>query len=177
MTENNARTDLTPADKPKRKRKHRTPEQRIADLQAEIAKLEAKKNGTYDPTQEGDTMSRLRAALRRRQTVLKEALMLRDGRPGTAKSPALNPLEVKIQNAEERLERLTRDKAIMEKRVANLPGDIERLELLIDAAEKGEEVEMPTDLLRLSDDDKEPSDARVEANHVNKLETATDPKM
>ena len=140
----------------KRKRgKNRTPEEIIADLEKKIEIQKAKAAGTYDPEKDSYGVKRIRAALRRRKTALHAAEVTINGRAATAKSPALNGIDDKIDNARSRLDNLTetRNRAMLS--IANLPDDIRVLEDLVQRAEKGEEVEFPTGLHHIPGDQTE----------------------
>lgn len=131
------------------KRKRRTRQEMIADLQAKVEKLQAQEEGTYTPEHETLMSKRIRVALRTRKTALHQARITLNGRAPTENSPGTNGIETKIQNAEDRLASLRETKSRAEEQAANLPFDIERLEDLCERCEKGEDVEMPTDLYRL----------------------------
>jgi hypothetical protein len=79
---------------------------RKAELLAKLAILEAKENGTYEPSMEPDGLKGVKAALRRRKTALHQAQILIAGRAATDKSPALPGIDAKIENAQKRLDNL-----------------------------------------------------------------------
>lgn len=94
-------------------------------------------------------LKRLNAALKRRQTLLGRAQVVINGKLATAKSPATNTIEVKIENAVQRLADLRQTQSNAIEQLAELPDDIERLELLIEEHKGGADVEFPTDLYRI----------------------------
>lgn len=158
MSENENKTGI--------KRPRRTIEQRRADLMAELARLDAKAAGTFDPSQEeGYGLKRLRAAVRSRETAMGNATAVLNGKPGTEKSPAVSSIGVKIANARARLDNLILAEQRAVEILAALPADIETLRGLVERAEKGETVEMPTNLYRLPGED-EQTDAEREAAFV-----------
>ncbi len=128
------------------KRKRATRQEMRERLLEKLAKLDAQIEGTYTPDQETLVSKRIRAALRKRKTLLSRAEIVIVGRASTEKSPAQNGIEEKIKNAENRLADLRETKRRADERIANLPRDIERLSGLVEMIERGEEVEMPDDL-------------------------------
>jgi uncharacterized small protein (DUF1192 family) len=148
------------------KRPRRSIEERKAALMAELARLEAKAAGTFDETsEEGYALKRLRAAVRSRETALGNAFNVLNGKAGTEKSPAVSSIGVKIQNARARLDNLIVAEQRAVEQIAALPADIETLRALVERAEKGETVEMPTNLYRLPTYE-ERTDAEREAAFV-----------
>lgn len=131
------------------KRKRATRKEMIERKKAELEKLLAQEAGTYTGDEGSDIAKRLRKAAKKRKTLLHRAQVLLFGRPATEKSPAVNGIEEKIENAQKRLDNLIESKRRAEEQVANLPFDIEKLELLLEEDERGEEVEFPTDLFRI----------------------------
>lgn len=141
------------------KRKRATRKEMIERKRAELEKLLAQEAGTF--TDEGSDMAkRLRKAMKKRRTILHRAEVLLNGRPATEKSPAVNGIDEKIQNAEKRLNDLIESKRRAELQVANLPFDIEKLELLLEEDEAGEEVSFPDDLFKIGGE--KPTDREVE---------------
>lgn len=131
------------------RKQRRTRAQMIDEWKAKIAKAEAQQEGTYDSDSETLIGRRLRAAMKKRKTVLHRAGVLIHGRASTEKSPPMNGIVEKIERARQRLKDLIESGGRAEEQVANLPFDIERLAKLIEAEEKGEDVEFPTNLLSL----------------------------
>jgi chromosome segregation ATPase len=121
----------------------------IERLEAKLAKLQAQAEGTY--SDEGDTLvtKRLRSALRKRKTLLHRAEVLVNGRARTEKSPAMNGIEDKIENARKRLADLEDSQRRANEQIASLPFDIQTLTEALEAIERGEEVDFPTDLYRI----------------------------
>lgn len=152
--------------KPKVTRHRRTVKERLEALEQERLRLLAIQEGTYDETQEdGHMVKRLKAAIRRRETVIKAAGTLVNGRAATANSPMLPPIAVKITNAENAVKRLKEslDRAVAIQ--AAVPFDIEVLTGLLAKAQAGDAVEFPTNLHPIQDDSKR-TDAEVEAASV-----------
>ena len=161
------RTMTTNTNETKNKRHRATRDEMLAKLKAKIAKIEAQQAGAFNPeTEDGYMVKRLNAAIRRRETVLKAAGTLINGRAATQSSPMLPPIATKIANAETRLASLRADLAQAEAVQVAMPGDIERLTSLLAQVEAGETVEFPTDLFPLPDDSKR-SDAQIEAASVS----------
>jgi DNA repair exonuclease SbcCD ATPase subunit len=132
------------------KRKRATRQEMIERLAAKLEKLQAQAAGNYDETGDSLNTKRLRSALRKRRTLLHRAETLLNGRAPTAKSPAQNGIDEKIENAQKRLDDLQEAKRRATEQTANLPFDIEKLEKLLADVENGEtEVEFPTDLYRI----------------------------
>ena len=133
------------------KRKRATRTEMIERLAAKLEKLQAQAAGNYDETGDSLNTKRLRSALRKRRTLLHRAETLLNGRAPTAKSPAQNGIDEKIENAQKRLDDLQEAKRRATEQTANLPFDIAKLEkLLADVEEGGScEAEFPTDLYRI----------------------------
>lgn len=132
------------------RRKRRSPEELYQEALAKAEMYKAKMEGTYQPENDSYGVKRIRAALRKRKTALHAAQVTIDGRASTDKSPALNGIDAKIENAERRLEQLreTRERAM--EQIAALPSDIETLSELVERIEDGEaEPEFPKGLHRL----------------------------
>jgi hypothetical protein len=142
------------------KRKRATRQEMIERLEAKLQKLQAQAEGNFSDDQESNISKRLKKALRKRRTLLGRADVLLNGRPATEKSPAVNGIDEKIENAQSRLDQLIESKRRAEAQAANLPFDIEKLELLLEEVERGEEPEFPTDLFRIGTE--KPTDREVE---------------
>lgn len=134
------------------RQKRRTDEEMLAHFEAEkqriLDRMQAKAEGR--PVTEGSGLSsRLKRAKRTRETALHRAQVAVNGKAATAKSPALPTIEEKIERAQKRLDDLieTQNRAL--EQIAELPKDIERLELLIEAEAAGDDVEFPKGLYRL----------------------------
>ena len=80
------------------------------------------------------------------KTALHRANVVLDGHAGSEKSPAINGIAAKIENAQRRLESLIEARNRAVEQIENLPGDIERLEAALAQAEAGGEIEMPEGL-------------------------------
>jgi len=148
------------------RRKKRTRAEMIADLEHKLAKYRAQEEGTFE---DQTTLKMLKRALKARQKALHQANILLHGREQTPdrKSPPVNSITVKIENAQRRVDGYIESKRRAEEQIANLPFDIEKLQDLVTVAESGEEVEFPQDLFRL------PTDRTDRENEVN-LDTEND---
>ncbi len=135
-------------DENKPKRKRNTREEQLAKvlLQAEI--LKAKIAGTFTDEGNGDVLKGLKARLRKTQKVLASSDLLRHGSDGK------DCIETKIVKARARLASLIESHDRADVFLAKLPFDIERMEALIKAGEAGDEIDFPTDLVRLPDEQK-----------------------
>lgn len=128
------------------KRFRATPEQMIARKLAEIETLKAQLAGTFTPDAETLTVKRLNAARRKRVTLLDRSRFILNGRTAEGGKVVQQSIDARIAQAEQRVADLRQTKANAERFAANLPGDVERLAVLLESAEKGETVEFPTDL-------------------------------
>ena len=131
------------------KRQRATRQEMIERLQAKLERLQQQEAGKPVASTTPLGVKRLRAAIRKRRTALHRANVLLDGHAGSEKSPAINGIAAKIENAQRRLESLieARDRAV--EQIENLPGDIERLEAALAQAEAGGEIEFPEGLTML----------------------------
>jgi hypothetical protein len=147
--------------KPRNKRKTR--QEMIEFRQAQLAKLLAQEDGTYEGDGETTILKSLNRALKTRTKALFHARVLIDGRlpSDSGKSPAVNSIHVKIANAQSRLDMLNESKRRAEEAIANLPFDIDDLTDRVTLAEAGEDVEFPNDLYLL------PGDKTDRENEVN----------
>jgi len=149
------------------KRNRRTREQIKAELEAKLAKINAKLNGTFVETDDESLLvKRLRRAIRKRETAIGNAGTLLTGRAATEKSPAIPTIDSKIENAQKRLDdlRLAKNRAMEIQ--ARVPFDIDRLRSALEGAEKGTVLEFPTELYILPGED-EKTDAEHEAASVS----------
>jgi prefoldin subunit 5 len=139
----------TETENKKMTRKRATRTEMIDRLEAKLEKLRAQAEGTY--TEEGDSFitKRMRRALRTRKTLLHRAEVLVNGRARTEKSPAQNGIDEKIENARRRLADLEDSRNRAQEQIAALPFDIQTLTEALEATERGEEVDFPTDLYRV----------------------------
>lgn len=158
-----------------KKRTRRTIEERIAATQAEMARLQAIKDGTYvrgEATSGNPVLTQVKKALRVRKTALHNAQIITDGRAATEKSPRQSTLAEKIENAEKRLNNLRETKKRSDQIIADTPFDIERLEALIELAESGEDITFPDNLTPL------PSESeKTDTEHEVTALTANDPEV
>lgn len=152
------------------KRKRATREEMIRRTEEKLAKLKAQAEGSFTPDAETLTVKRLRNALRRRKTALHRATVMLNGRAATEKSPSMNGIDEKIENARKRLADLEASKSRAEERVANLPFDISRIETILEDAEKsGTEPTFPDDLFPLDNESTE-SEVEVAAGEPDESE-------
>ena len=128
------------------KRQRATRQEMIERLQAKLERLQQQEEGKPVASTTPLGVKRLRAAIRKRRTALHRANVLLDGHAGSEKSPRINGIDAKIENARQRLDQLidARNKAV--DHLETLPGDIERLEAALAQAEAGGEIEMPEGL-------------------------------
>lgn len=127
----------------KNKRNRRTKAEMAEHYRKLAEQYEAELDGKVDTSTTGGVLKALRAALRKRETELRSAVITLDGAEGRSS------IDDKIAHTERRLESQRRTKENAEVMRARLPFDIERLSALVEAGEAGEEVEMPSDLTRL----------------------------
>ncbi len=146
------------------KRNRRTRVEMAAELRARLAKIEAQIAGNFDEsTEDGFMVTRLKRAIRRRETAINTAETLLNGRAATEKSPAVAGIDAKIENAEKRLADLRAAKGRALETQARVPFDVDVLRAALDSAVAGNEVEFPTGLYVLPG---ETTDAEVEAGSV-----------
>lgn len=149
------------------KRNRRTRAQMAEALRLKLAKIEAQIAGNFDETGDDNYMvTRLKRAIRRRDTALKSAATLLNGRAATENSPAVSDIETKIQNAQKRLADLETAKARAIETNGRVPFDLETLNAALASAVKGETVEFPTGLYILPGEG-ERTEAEIEAGSVS----------
>lgn len=152
----------------KNKRNRRTREEMLAHYQAQIARLEAAIEGGPDTSSEAGVLKSLRNRLRKTKTALKSAQITLNGdRKADGTGWVRPPIEEKIAKTEKRLADQRATQARAASFALDLPGDIERLEALIAAAEQGDDVEYPKGLTPLSKDE-EKTDEEHEADFIAK---------
>jgi chromosome segregation ATPase len=149
------------------KRNRRTRVEMLAELKAKQAKLEAQIAGTFDETT-GDNyiVTRLKRAIRRRETAVGVANTLLHGKGATDKSPAVASIVDKIANAEKRLADLRMAQTRAFDTIARVPADVDVLRAALAEAETGKEVEFPTGLYILPGEN-DRTEAEVEAGSVS----------
>jgi hypothetical protein len=139
-------TEIT--ETPRKRAPKRTPQEmyefHLKEAEKALARAEGRASAV--PT---SMMKRLTAALKRRNTLLGRAQVVINGKLATAKSPATNTIEQKIENAIARVADLRQTQSNAIDQLAQLPEDIERLTLLIEEHKGGTDVEFPTDLYRI----------------------------
>jgi len=127
------------------KRNRKTREEMLAHRLAQVEKLQAQIEGSYQDESENAVLKSLKKRLRRTNTVLKAADITING------SGVRSSIADKILGTRKRLDSQIQTAENAEQFMASLPFDVERLEALIAASETGEDVEMPSDLTRLDD--------------------------
>jgi len=128
------------------KRQRATRQEMIERLQAKLERLQQQEEGKPVASTTPLGVKRLRAAIRKRRTALHRANVLLDGHAGSEKSPRINGIDAKIENARQRLDSLIEARNRAVDHIETLPGDIERLEAALAQAEAGGEIEMPEGL-------------------------------
>ncbi|MHC4278223.1 MAG: hypothetical protein ACYSTI_13030 [Planctomycetota bacterium] len=132
------------------KRNRRTQEEMLAHYQAQVEKLQAKIDGSYQDENENNVLKALKKRLRKTETALRSAGLVVNGvqaEDGMGWTRA--PQAVKIAKTEKRLEDQRETLYRAEALVTALPFDVERLKALINASGIGDIVEFPTDLTPL----------------------------
>lgn len=120
------------------KRPRRTRIEIIEATRAKLARLEAQVDGTFDASQdESFNGKRLRAAIRRNETAIKNAESLLFGRAGTDKSPAIASIDVKIANAEKHVRNLQTAKESALAVQAQAPFNVDKLVSALASFEAG----------------------------------------
>jgi len=138
------------------KRNRRTRVEVAEVLRAKLAKLEAQIAGNFDATKDDSyIVTRLKRAIRRRDTALKLAATIIGGKSATENSPAMSDIDTKIANAQKRLADLTETKARAIETQARVPFDLETLNSALASAVKGETVEFPSGLYVLPNEQTE----------------------
>jgi len=128
-------------------RNRRTRVEMAEALRAKLAKIEAQIAGNFDESSDDSYMvTRLKRAIRRRDTALKVAATVLGGRNATENSPAVSDIDTKIANAQKRLADLTETKARAIETQGRVPFDLETLNAALAGAVKGETIEFPTGL-------------------------------
>lgn len=149
------------------KRNRRTKAEMAEHYRKLAEQYEAELDGKVDTSTTNGVLKALRRALRKRETELRSAVITLDGSEGRSS------IDDKIAHTLRRLESQEQTKANAERMRAALPFDIERLSALVEAAEAGEEVEMPSDLTRLPGEESR-TDEEHEAAFIAKGENDGD---
>lgn len=144
------------------KRNRRTRKEMLEAARAKLAKLEAQVAGTWtgDESDDNYMAKRLKAAIRRRETAIKNAETLLKGRAATKNSPAVSDIDTKIKNAEKRLSDMRDAKNRANEILARVPFDVETLQDALVKVDNGDEVEYPTGLYILPQESE-----KTEAEH------------
>ncbi len=154
------------------KRNRKTRQEMLEVYQAKVAKLEAQIAGSFEDDTGGAIIKQLKKRLRKTQTALRAATVTIDGITGKdGKGWTRAPIADKIETTRKRLLSQIETQERAENFAAKLPFDVERLKALIELAEAGEEVEMPSDLTRFGKD-AERSDEEHEAAAIANAETS-----
>ncbi len=135
------------------KRNRRTREEMLAHYEAEAQRVRDQIAGSYKDDSENAVLKQLKNRLKKTNTLQRTMRVVLDGVHGSeGKGWSKSPIAEKIEATEKRLASQieTRDRA--EVYTAKLPFDIERLQALVEAAEAGEDVEMPSDLTPFPDE-------------------------
>lgn len=149
------------------KRNRRTREQMLAHYMEKVNRLEDQIAGREVEDASGDLVKSLKKRLRKTETALRSAQIMVNGiTKDDGKGWQRAPIAEKIATTEARLEQ-QRDAAVYaNEQTAALPFDVDRLKLLIAAAELGEDVEFPNDLKPLSRNETSKSDEETEADFI-----------
>ncbi len=132
------------------KRNRRSQAEMLAHYQAEVEKLQAKIDGSYQDENESNILKALKRRLRKTETAFRSAGLVVNGvQKDDGKGWTRAPQAVKIAKTEARLadqnETLDRAETLM----AKLPFDVEVLTAAIKASEIGDIVEFPEGLTPL----------------------------
>jgi hypothetical protein len=121
----------------------------------------------------GDVIKSLKKRLKKTETALRSAQITVNGVPSSdGKGWQRAPQSEKILKTRERLAQQIDALARAEEFAATLPFDVDRLRLLIRAAEAGETVEMPNNLHSLKRNTETASDEEIEADFIANQENA-----
>lgn len=132
------------------KRNRRTQEEMLAHYKAKADALQAKIEGRGGDEAGSDLVANLKRRLRKTETALRSAqIMLNGVVKEDGKGWQRAPIDEKIEMTRTRLQTQidARDRA--DSMATTLPFDVNRLKLLIEAANVGEDVEFPNDLTPL----------------------------
>ena len=134
--------------KPRKKRATRA--EMIAQMEAKLARYKAEEEGKVDTSSASGILKALRKRLRKTETALRAAQVTINGvSTQDGKGWARAPISEKIEGTERRLESQRETQRKAEEQMAAYPFDVERLSALVEAAENGEDVQMPDDLTPL----------------------------
>lgn len=153
------------------KRNRKTRDEMLAFRLAQVAKLEAQIEGSYQDDHENDTLKSLKNRLRKTQTALRAAGVILNGIvKEDGKGWQRAPQAEKIEGTRKRL--ADQEKALQRAELvsATLPFDVDILNVSITAIEAGDtEVEFPTGLHSLNGAEPK-TDEEVEADFIAKEE-------
>jgi len=136
----------------KQTRNRRTDAQMLAHFKAEQARLEAKMAGKPDTTSENGIIKSLKARLRKTQTELRAATIVVNGQNSSDGGVMRKPIADTIAATRARLASQLETQKRAEEFVVQAPFSIEVLEATLAAADQGEEVTFPEDLVKLADE-------------------------
>ena len=164
MTDNNINENVNGENiqnPPKKRRRRRTREERMQELQRKLERMQMQASGEFVPQDDPTGEKTVRRALKKRQTAIRNAQELIDGKPNPEKPGKYlaNPIDIKIENKERQLRNLYAERDEANRQLAELPVDISRLESLVERVESGETVELPEDLHPIRSGEAEDVDA------------------
>lgn len=157
------------------KRNRKTREQMLEVRLAQVAKLQAQIEGSYENEHENDVLKALKNRLRKTETALRAAgVQLKGVVKADGKGWMRAPIDEKIEATRKRLEDQLSTMKRAELVSATLPFDVEILTASIAAVEAGDtDVEFPTDLHSLKGDEPK-TDEEVEADFIASEEASTE---
>ena len=155
------------------KRNRKTREEMLAVRLAQVAKLQAQIEGSYENEHENDVLKALKNRLRKTETALRAASVILNGitkedGKGWQRAPQQEKIEATQRRLGDQLMAMKRAELVS----ATLPFDVEILTASIGAVEAGDtDVEFPTDLHSLKGDEPK-TDEEVEADFIASEEAA-----
>ena len=155
------------------KRNRRTREEMLAHYMEKVQRLEDQIAGREVEDASGDLVKSLKKRLRKTETALRSAQIMVNGvTKDDGKGWQRAPIAEKIATTRARLAQQIEASEYADEQTASLPFDVDRLKLLISAAELGEDVEFPNDHKPLSRNETKKSDEEVEADFIASEENA-----
>ena len=132
-------------------RNRRTRQEMLAKRLAEVAKLQAQIAGNFDGEgTDGFLVTRIKRAIRSRDTAIRVAQTVLGGRSKTENSPAVSDIDTKIANAQKRLADLVLTKTNAVEVLAKVPADLDTLNSALPGAIDGTVLEFPVLSFKLS---------------------------
>lgn len=145
------------------RKKRATRDEMIAATEAKLAKLLAQKSGEYV---DDSIVKRLKNRLSKVNRTLRAANLTVNGVAGSeGKGWSRSPIAEKIATTEARLESQRESQRRATEEMARLPFDVKSLEALVASAEQGDEVEFPTDLYPIGNE-QDRTDEQHEAHAI-----------